>query len=1338
MGNEIWNKASVEGGCYVYLTDLTDNYLKVLDSRHISERKEISRLRNDFCSERNKFTEIENQFLSNSSNRMTIEELFFAHKQNSNLLIGISNSGFKFIKLNSLKDYLITFLWIVATDQKDSKLYMEYSEILILFVKVFGIEYFTENLLFLYSLQNFNQHSFSFCVEWMKLLLTSWGSVISVKQKQILQKIEDDEDKFELKFSNIDFLEIKNLIISLLKIFGGFDCMSQSSILNAVLQSIYKWKMSNRLEVSSMAVVPSSAHVNRRGWISGSLNINLIKIFAFDVENIFHRVMIIEEKTSSSGSRIKLLNKDNQKLRSRAKGVLRYLLGSKRETNEGRNQLNQYINKHFTDNCISSDFRKELSEYSYRLNIGIDEIKSLLEIIINYLSFLKNLKSQWINNHSTNFAIFLIRQIDRKEETIHHTISSNLEEFAKDNHLQDISRIEIFLKMFVNLLILDNISPKYLSDLITQLKDKTIGECLTNKSFDSFWRFICFEIGHKFFFDRNSIYNYFLEDSVMSALKHFDRTVIELKNLKFGKEKKIRYEMIEEKKKRSRTLDFKDRAQNEEAEDCIKLEKLIKECFNKAGVILDKIKVNQLMALGKIFTWRGKIKEAVYLMNLLGKKFEDLKEKERICKETQDRHNFTFSQEQQNNQENEMNYLITEKLNDIEAEIHDIKLFFISLILNVQKKRLKKQEPNIFQKMKNWISSNLNKIYKINSDEDKKADFDIFLENLSENQLEIFWKETLEMILNLNNEDLRIFILQTILSVGKSNSLMLIENSLKESDLMTLINKGLRLQGKSGVQNYFFLIDFFEKKRNPKMAVTLIMKLVQNDYLQDGDLHKTKIKSSMFKSISEKLLDPANDEYQNWKFEKEEIVNMYYVTLDQKISLLKRATFISKALPEHLNKRQILSKIKSQMNTFSFQDIISKELQDTLKKINYMISQKWNLKLKKPILEKFKSLIELIITKLSIGSFSGTYLLENLIQKLYLFNSFDYYLKNFKVDEVFLKNNHFENLNLGISHYGKSCTIKQSFLLNSYINFDIADEDSDQVIGSISLLEDGFMEKEFKNMLIKDKPDILANLVKGNLIFPYNIYPPFLSLITCFIYSESSLLRQIEIKKNNDEIFDNFKMIENNHILLSTNENSQKPSIKDHLQEKSDLLTEIQFQSANNSLLINLLQENMSERLREKGVCQEPLWFVEHLLQNLGHDENGIMIFKVFYQSFNNYLYSRNKEILRCNSPANTKFENRLKICLLKVVDYCLDCQNVNFEKYMICLNNEEKDKYRQLLMEFEDNIQEIGILLEKVLSCSSQKNLLEFSNHMYLQWAQDLSRQLKEYKLSNKRKKIK
>jgi hypothetical protein len=240
------------------------------------------------------------------------------------------------------------------------------------------------------------------------------------------------------------------------------------------------------------------------------------------------------------------------------------------------------------------------------------------------------------------------------------------------------------------------------------------------------------------------------------------------------------------------------------------------------------------------------------------------------------------------------------------------------------------------------------------------------------------------------------------------------------------------------------------------------------------------------------------------------------------------------------------------------------------------------------------------------------------------------------------------------------------------------------------------------------------------------------------MYSESSLLRQIEIKKNNDEIFDNFKMIEDNHILLSTNENSHKPSIKNHLEEKSNLLKEIQFQSANNLLLINLLQETMSERLREKGVCQEPLWFVEHLLQNLDHDENGIMIFRLFYKVFSSYLESRGQEAFRSGSVSNTQFENRLKICLLKVVDFCLDCQNVNFEKYMVCLDSEQKEKFKALLMQFEDNINEIGKLLEMVLSCSSQKNLLEFSNQMYLQWAQDLTRHLREYKLSNKRKKIK
>ena len=87
----------------------------------------------------------------------------------------------------------------------------------------------------------------------------------------------------------------------------------------------------------------------------------------------------------------------------------------------------------------------------------------------------------------------------------------------------------------------------------------------------------------------------------------------------------------------------------------------------------------------------------------------------------------------------------------------------------------------------------------------------------------------------------------------------------------------------------------------------------------------------------------------------------------------------------------------------------------------------------------------------------------------------------------------------------------------------------------------------------KDKVSILEKLVKGNLIFPYNIYPSFLDLVAEYIHSDYNMLMYIIAKKNNSSLSENMNALDEAY------------NTKPNFNNKVKLVSEIQFQSANNT-----------------------------------------------------------------------------------------------------------------------------------------------------------------------------
>ena len=168
--------------------------------------------------------------------------------------------------------------------------------------------------------------------------------------------------------------------------------------------------------------------------------------------------------------------------------------------------------------------------------MGLLELKKVLERSTFLDSFISKLKSEWVKTPFSGLGTEIIRNINKYgEPRLSDLVYRFLETFPMENNLAGLKRVKVVSTLFLNLLIIDNISPKYLERGLGQgatlmmTQQKGLSESFLNEGMDSVWKGVCVELSGKFFFDKPGILRFFFKDEVASLLEEIEELRIKLK-----------------------------------------------------------------------------------------------------------------------------------------------------------------------------------------------------------------------------------------------------------------------------------------------------------------------------------------------------------------------------------------------------------------------------------------------------------------------------------------------------------------------------------------------------------------------------------------------------------------------------------------------------------------------------------------------------------------------------------------------------------------------------------------------------------------------------------------
>ena len=1336
-------------GSFVQLDSDNLDLKTIKDLTNHFEMQEISNLRKDYFSFNNSFTHIQNKFLSNNKlNRSSNSEqsLFWDSDSLGNLLLIDRKGNINGVRLVKPADYLVSLLWMVALEPDSSDCFDEYIELLVKMVNIWGNQRLLHAAIFLFSLEEFESSGVKVNYEWIEAIVPKMQSQLSTLMKQSEQSLSRNLSNKSRKsnllvLDNSHFLKLKTLIISVLKIFGGFQDNSVQVLSKALMEGVIKWKLQAKFQrgpKSPFEMIDSKVFKNqgidtgvKDIFGVGILSTIIVRKIIFELEELSGRDFVIKEHNSSKYP--KKINRESHKIRNKTLGILQFLLEDKGNPSDLEIKLNSFIEQNFTEDRVVKDRSKLPLSYKYRLNFGLAELKSLLEKVVGLQNLLSKLKQDWISNKFCKFGRKMMEAISWSQNQSSKVVTAHLEVFPKENHLSGLLRLEILAKLLVNLLILDNISPKYLNKLIALFRDAKLGDCLLSSELDSFWKQICFDLGNKFFFDKLKIYSFFFEEETRDCLNYYDSILIKLKNSKGKNGEKIRFDKKKnpsQKMRRGNSLQVLSKPKEGLSGH------LVENLFKKINRVSEHLETENIMSMGKVFLLRGCPKEAAFLVRLICQKFEQLSKKEKIIVQVRSQNKQAGAPGSLRKQEI-LNNITIEQLKGVSDEKKQIKVFLISFILNLQNRRLSSDDENkngsIWENLKDWTENIIEKIWKSSTPVKSDSVFDEFLNKLSNKEIESFWRESLEIILNQPNEDLRVFFLKTVLSMGKSDSLRLVEASLREEDLVRLIQDGIRLEGQSGVQNYFFLINFFDKKRNYQTAISLILKIVRCEYLKDSLKKAFQISKKEILELSEFVLRGHPGLENQLKAEKEILEKGYFVTINQKLSLLIRAKLMVNSSGQTLNKRDYSKKIRSQNQLLTFQAKILSELSDLHLKIKKIRCFKDIFKLKETCLDRLELFLEVMIKKLNIGNFSIVFLIESIVKQFNLFSSFDSFLKDGRLNPQYLENNFYENLQTGLNHFAKADSIRSCFNLENFFQLSSDQENS----APLNLLEDHSSNTDFKKIIMEKKMKVLFRLAKNNLIFPYNVFPGFLNSITAFIFSDKDEIKTIHFKNQNRELFEVETNIFHEKEIIGAvdlkNENSRELA-----KQKAGLILSVQKSNCRNSLINALVEISSCRNLMKEGINQEPLWFTEHLLLNLPKGKTEMEIFRLFFLSWKETKRESSSNQFPLRKTFNKRTECRLQLCCLRLVDFSLKMQTKRCDRWLLSTNTSKKNLIKSKIQDFDRLVENMRVMVASLREGETQRTLLSFSNQEYIDWAQQLSQELKKYLLSAKRARIK
>ena len=386
------------------------------------------------------------------------------------------------------------------------------------------------------------------------------------------------------------------------------------------------------------------------------------------------------------------------------------------------------------------------------------------------------------------------------------------------------------------------------------------------------------------------------------------------------------------------------------------------------------------------------------------------------------------------------------------------------------------------------------------------------------------------------------------------------------------------------------------------------------------------------------------------------------------------------------------------------------------------------LKLDITLIKKCENVFDIITSKINYGKHNNKTLLDNIIKPFMLFGSFDFYLQNFPVTEGFFYENFFKNLHFGINHFSQADSILNCFSLSNFISTPLK---------NWSLIKEPLDTTKIQNLISKDRLKFFGNLVKGNLIFPYNIYPRLLSSSTSFMLMSSEELSNMRFRTKNKSLFDSHIKLQNEELILNTDHSSRK-NIKNFEKtfrdQKISFIYSIENANTRNGLLTMLMEPRSAELLRKQEILGEPLWFIEHLLSNLKDKKQGFEIFDYCFENWKemgnevlNPIQEENVDKLYQMAHLQKQF-CRIQASCLTIIDFLLTNQSKKIEDLVISLTEKDKIKIKKELYLFESIQGKIHQILNKIVNGEQQVTLLTYSNEKYILWAQSLHQGIKKY----------
>ena len=389
------------------------------DLRACWSNPKVHSLHSDYHTISNSFSHFKSAFLSKKkqSGQNKLEKNLFPSEISPSFVSMIGENGqLLMIRILKATDFLLSILWLLSLEPLNSPCISEYLAYLLRLMSQFGLETVLKSALFLFSLQDFKHSQVTVQYEWiLKIIQETNSNVLNIKGKEAL-------DFESIKLDNLKFLNLKGIILSVLKVFGGLDHSLFQEANQAFYNEMVKAKLGIHLQVKQQNIMRKDVPLvtmNRmlplqpRG--KSKLSLFFLGKICFELEELSQRKIVLKERIPLKFYQ-KKVNREEAKIRHRARGILRFLLlGTSRGADLAEN-LELKIQSYLTN--VMGDFRflnkplKGPLDYEFRLNFGLAEMKQFLGTVVNLRKIIGHLKQKWISQKTSNHAKKMIDTLE--------------------------------------------------------------------------------------------------------------------------------------------------------------------------------------------------------------------------------------------------------------------------------------------------------------------------------------------------------------------------------------------------------------------------------------------------------------------------------------------------------------------------------------------------------------------------------------------------------------------------------------------------------------------------------------------------------------------------------------------------------------------------------------------------------------------------------------------------------------------------------------------------------------------------------------------------------------